>query len=64
MFLSADDLRELTDKRRSDAQRRVLDFMGVPYRVRLDGTLAVLRHHVETFPGANIPSPREPELQP
>ena len=62
--LSEDDLVELTGKRRSSAQARVLDFMGIPYRSRPDGTLAVLRIHVETVEerprGATLPA--EPQL--
>lgn len=64
LLLSATELHELTAKRRSDAQRRALDFMGVPYRVRPDRSLAVLRTHVEVLAGATMPPPREPQLQP
>lgn len=62
LALSPDELRELTARRRSDAQARVLDFMGIPYRARPDGTLAVLRIHVEV--GATMQLSPEPELQP
>jgi hypothetical protein len=62
LTLSPEELRELTAKRRSDAQARVLDFMRIPYRVRPNGTLAVLRIHVEV--GATIRAQIEPELQP
>lgn len=64
LTLTPDELQELTAKRRSDAQRRALDFMGVPYKRRPDGTPAVLRIHVETLAGATIPAAREPQLQP
>lgn len=64
LILSDTELRELTAKRRSDAQRRALDFMGVPYRMRPDRSLAVLRVHVEVLAGATIPPAREPQLQP
>lgn len=47
LTLSRDELADLTGKLRSDAQAKVLDFMGIPYRSRPDGTLAVLRIHVE-----------------
>lgn len=65
MFLSPDELRELTGKHRSDAQRRALDRMSMRYGVRPDGTLAVLRSHVERTlgpPDATI-RVREPELR-
>ncbi|HEX2531362.1 MAG TPA: DUF4224 domain-containing protein [Burkholderiaceae bacterium] len=51
MFLSPEELIELTGKKRSDAQIRALRFMGVEHRVRPDGSLAVLRAHVEKLFG-------------
>jgi len=64
LTLSPDELRDLTAKRRSDAQRRALEFMGVPYKRRPDGSPAVLRVHVELLAGATMQAKREPELQP
>jgi hypothetical protein len=66
MFLTADQLAALTGRMRADAQRRELDHMEVPYRVRRDGTLAVLLVHVENDPrepGRYHPSKREPQLR-
>jgi hypothetical protein len=63
LTLTPAELRELTGRRRSDAQRRELDHMGIAYRVRSDGTLAVLRADVQTRPGGTIPA-AEPELMP
>jgi hypothetical protein len=63
-ILTPDELRDLTRRDRSDAQRRELDHIGVPYRVRRDHRLAVLWAHVEAVPGATIPAPQEPELTP
>ena len=62
IVLSEDEVVELTGKRRPSAQTRVLDFMGIPYRPRPDGTL-VLRIHVEGHRPADdkIASP-EPRL--
>jgi len=63
IVLTDDELVELTKKERPSAQARVLDFMGIQYRPRPDGTLAVLRIHVETVErGAKLPP--EPVLQP
>jgi hypothetical protein len=62
LTLSPDELRELTGRRRADAQARVLDFMHIPYLTRPNGTLAVLRIHVEV--GATMPLQTQPELQP
>ena len=64
LTLTRAELAELTGKTRSDAQRRVLDYMSLPYRVRPDQTLAVLRSHVVQLQGDTMPAPREPELQP
>ena len=65
IVLSEDDVVELTGKRRTSAQARVLDFMGIPYRPRPNGSLVVLRIHVEAGPtteyrgsGATLPEPQ------
>jgi 2-methylcitrate dehydratase PrpD len=68
LVLGAIELRELTGKVRGDAQRRVLDRMGIAYRARPDGSLAVLRACAEAAlgapaGGATIPATREPEMQ-
>jgi aminopeptidase-like protein len=63
VFLTATEIRDLTGRRLCDAQRRALEHMGIPFRVRPDGSLAVLRAHVEAIPGGTISTTqREPEL--
>ena len=62
LILTESELRELTEKRRSDAQRRVLDAMGIMYFVRPNGTLAVLRVQVERERATRTMP--EPEVQP
>lgn len=47
MFLSHDEIAGLTGRKRKDAQARALKFMGIEHRIRPDGSVAVLRHHVE-----------------
>lgn len=66
LLLTQQELIELTDKVRPSAQARALDFMGIPYRPRPDGSLAVLRIHVETPEGrpSGARLPAEPQLQP
>lgn len=66
MLLTRDELHELTGKARSDAQRRVLESMGIPYKARPDGSPAVLRQVVQILMGAPAATirPREPEVQP
>lgn len=46
MILSEKELEELTGKSRHKAQAKVLDFMGIPYKLRPDGSLVVLRSYL------------------
>lgn len=67
IVLSEQDLVDYTKKARPSAQARVLDHMGIPFKPRPDGSLAVLRIHVEALAGAPRPGarlPAEPVLQP
>ena len=43
LCLSADELIELTGKRRAAAQEKVLVGMGIPLRKRPDGSIVVIR---------------------
>lgn len=61
LTLTPDELRELTGKRRSDAQRRELEYMRVPFKVRRDGSLAVLRIYVDP---ERVTMRPEPQVQP
>lgn len=63
MTLTPAELREFTGRRRSDAQARVLDHMGIHYSRRPDGSIVVLRSVAERQLGGTMPR-REPELQP
>ena len=65
MLLTEAELEELTRRHRVDARKRALDAMGIPYRVRHDGTLAVLRSHVERDPSGagGTMTKREPQLR-
>jgi hypothetical protein len=47
MFLTPDEVRELTGRQRRDAQAAALRHMGIEHKVRPDGSIAVLRAHVE-----------------
>lgn len=51
MFLTPDELIELTGRKRRDAQAMVLRHMGIEHRVRPDGAVVVLRAHVEQLFG-------------
>lgn len=61
MFLTAEDLRELTDKKYAPAQRKVLDQMRIPYTNGFRGRPKVLRSSVEAVMGAVVKD--EPRLR-
>ena len=62
MILTPEELQTLTARRRSDAQRRELVALGVPFRARTDGSLVVLRSDLERKPDAPVVQTREPQL--
>lgn len=65
MFLDRDELIHLTGRTRKDAQVRVLRFMGIEHRLRPDGSVAVLRRHVESLLGATDSiDPEERRVEP
>ena len=47
MFLSPDEIVELTGRHRRDAQVKALRHMGIEHRIRPNGSLAVLKSHIE-----------------
>jgi len=47
MFLTPEELVELTHARRRDTQIRALRMMGIEYKLRPNGTPAVLCSHIE-----------------
>ncbi|HZW13827.1 MAG TPA: DUF4224 domain-containing protein [Noviherbaspirillum sp.] len=51
MFLSREELMALTARIQYSAQRKVLNMMGIEYRSRPDGSIVVLRTHVEQMFG-------------
>lgn len=51
MFLNDYELFELTKRHRRDAQVRMLRFMGIDHRVRADGSVAVLKTHIDKMFG-------------
>jgi hypothetical protein len=65
MFLTTEELKELTQRSRYGAQAVVLNALGITYKVRPDGTLAVLRAHVEQqFGVVGNQSTKEKEYEP
>lgn len=64
MFLDDEELTQLTKKRRNDARIRVLNGMGVQHKIRPDGSIAVLRSHVERLFGEKSAKTKIAEWQP
>lgn len=47
MFLTEDEIRELTRRKVHRSQTEALRSMGISHKVRPDGSVAVLKSHVE-----------------
>lgn len=47
MFLTGDEIIDLTGKKRRSAQMKELNSLGITHKVRGDGSLVVLRSHIE-----------------
>ena len=54
MFLTFAELIELTGRRRRDAQAKALRYMGIAHKIRPDGSVAVLRAHVDQVLGLGV----------
>jgi hypothetical protein len=61
MNLSETEIVALTARERHAWQARQLDHLGIPYRRRTDGSLVVLRVHVESV--QHQAPKREPRLR-
>lgn len=59
MFLSADEISSMTSRVQHAAQMKVLKSMGIEHRARPDGSLAVLRSHVEQVFGVGAAPKRK-----
>lgn len=64
MFLSPDELVELTGRRQRASQEAALRAMGIEHKVRADGRLVVSRRHVEQQLGAAGESHSQHEVMP
>ena len=56
MFLTTEQITELTGRKTHKSQRAVLNHLGIEHKVRPDGSLVVLRSHVEKSLGGNSDS--------
>lgn len=59
-FLDPDELRDLTQRARKDAQMRELTVMGIPYRVQRDRVLVSRYHAREWLAGRAVAPARKP----
>jgi hypothetical protein len=65
MFLSKEELVELTNRHRCDCQIKMLRGMGIEHRVRADGSIAVLTAHVKQVFGLSADTiPTEQRVEP
>ncbi|MDR5170693.1 DUF4224 domain-containing protein [Methylobacillus flagellatus] len=61
LVLTPEELIQLTGHRRSDAQCRELQHMRLEFRIRRDGTIAILRTHVEQELGMKESTHKKPK---
>ena len=64
LFLTTAELRELTGRTRRDAQASALRYMGIEHKIRPDGSVAVLRTHVEKLMGGENTASTPREMEP
>ncbi|HEY1999716.1 DUF4224 domain-containing protein [Paraburkholderia sp.] len=64
MFLTDEELTGLTCKQRNSARIRVLNSMGIQHKIRPDGSVAVLRAHVDRLFGEKSGKSKIAEWQP
>lgn len=57
LTLTPEELAEVTGKQRRPSQAKVLQAMAIPYRVRPDGSLLVLRSNVSNDAATQIEPP-------
>lgn len=64
LFLTAEEMNELTGRRRRASQESALRAMGIEHKVRADGRVLVLRKHVEQVLGAVLPKDDPEKITP
>lgn len=64
MWLTKDEIRELTGFVHRDKQVEELNRLGVTHRTRGDGTIVVARDHVAEQFGCNVTSASETQAEP
>lgn len=64
LFLTDEDLFGLTQRKRRDAQVKVLRFLGINHRVRPDGSIAILKEHVAKELGGTVEKKKVKRVEP
>lgn len=64
MFLTPDEMKELTGRIQHRSQARELNHMGIVHKVRADGSILVLRAHVEEVLGLRAKQRKAKEVEP
>lgn len=64
MFLTDQELVALTHRKQWAAQVKILRAMGIEHRTRGDGTVVVLKSHVEQVLGAKPTAVEKPRTEP
>ncbi|MBM3114573.1 DUF4224 domain-containing protein [Jeongeupia naejangsanensis] len=58
MFLSQSEIRELTNCTQRRTQITALNTLGIEHRIRPDGSVLILRKHIERLLGGTIATER------
>ena len=64
MFLTRDEIAALTNRSRRSAQIRALRHLGIEHKIRPDGSVVVLRAHVEHILGGAAPVQHQKSTEP
>jgi hypothetical protein len=62
MWLNQIEIAELTGRRQKASQIGVLRFMGIEHKIRPDGSVAVLKAHVEQSFGVRAPNQKKAKI--
>lgn len=65
MFLTENEIIELTQRRYRNAQVQAITQMGIDHKVRPDGSVTILREHIQKmFSGETVETKRRKKSEP
>jgi Domain of unknown function (DUF4224) len=64
MFLTQDEIKELTGRKRHASQAAMLNAMGIAHKQRGDGKILALKNHVEKVFGGGVEKIKSPRREP